>query len=52
MRSALLFFLGLFTTNVLFAIDADNDAKLIELSKVYKGFMFRNDPPKSYLKSF
>ncbi|MFY0672957.1 MAG: hypothetical protein JXQ87_06110 [Bacteroidia bacterium] len=51
MKSFLFALMGVFGTLFLFGAEANNDSKLIELGKAYKDFMFRNDPPKSYLKS-
>jgi hypothetical protein len=51
MKGLFLVLIGLLSGGIAIAAEADNDSKLIELGKAYKDFMFRNDPPKSYLKS-
>jgi hypothetical protein len=51
MKGVFLFLLGFLAAGIVNAAEADNDAKLIELGKAYKDFMFRNDPPKSFLKT-
>ena len=51
MKSVFLVLTGLISFYFSFALEADNDAKLVELGKAYKDFMFRNDPPKSYLNA-
>lgn len=49
MKNYLILLLCGFASLQTFAI-ADNNVKIIELGKAYKDFMFRNDPPKSFMR--
>lgn len=49
MKKTALTFLGLCLTVLTFG-QTNNNAKLIELGKTYKDFMFRNEPPKEVFK--
>ena len=49
MKKIILTLLGIFLTGMSFG-QANNNEKLIELAKIYKDFMFRNEPTKDILK--
>lgn len=49
MKRILFTLLSILFTNFSFSQSLEND-KIIELSKAYKDFMFRNEPPKGFIK--